>query len=239
MKKLSFLLLALLFSLSSKLSAKENTVNPSVLSISAKYISPKLYQIFKEGETITVKIDVNSFTPIHSMKLYLNGKKIGVDKKAPFEWTSQNTPGLRNLKPGGYVLKCRIRDSHRKNIFIQTKFKVVRGSKPCISNASFTYPNIRKLLFEGDYLYVKVDPKVRDDVNFIAFYFDNRLIRSDKSYPFEWGRIGKRNLDPKLGKLRFGPHKLRCVIRDKCGNSRTITRTIMVERRRSGGLPRK
>lgn len=208
-----------------------------VLNINAKFITPVYYQVYKEGETIKVKVDVTSFTPIQSMKLYLNGTVIGVDKTAPYEWDSNNTPGLRNLKPGGYELKCRVRDINRKDQIIRVKFKVVRAS--CIITSSYTYPKTRQLLFAGDYLYVRVDPKKNQDIAQMAFYFDGKLIRIDTTYPFEWGRKGSHRLDPKMGKLRYGRHQLKCIITDKCGESRTINRTIFAERKPRGGFPRK
>jgi hypothetical protein len=66
-------------------------------------------------------------------------------------------------------------------------------------------------------VYVKVDAKHHQDIEWMELYVNNSLVRKETSYPYEWCRHNTNN-DHKLRKLKKGSYHLRVKVKDKCGD---------------------
>lgn len=242
MKRLDFLPLVALCSLCFNLV----TFNPITAQSKYRCIWSTSFElptkgiIHKVGSRVLVKVSVNNHRLIKYMKLYVDGKFVRQETKYPYEWGQRKTDHLLTFrKAGRYTLKCRIYDICGE---VKELIQIILVGTPPIDNVTqttFQAPRARQVLYEGDYLYVRVKPQKKELIKAMTLYFDNRLIRKDTRYPFEWGKPANgKNLDSRMGKLKAGPHKLRCEIMDRYGKKSTIYRTIIVERKRPVGVPR-
>lgn len=74
---------------------------------------PKANGNYDQGKDIYVRVDPRKYHDISYMELFINGKFIRKETSYPYEWGKQNGGGdhyLRNMKPGTYKLKVKIRD---------------------------------------------------------------------------------------------------------------------------------
>ena len=64
------------------------------------------------GRDLYVKVGADNHHKVEYMELYINGHKVRREMNAPYEWGRPNGGGdhyLRNMKPGTYKLKCKIK----------------------------------------------------------------------------------------------------------------------------------
>ncbi len=81
----------------------------------------------------------------------------------------------------------------------------------------------------GKPLYVECVPKYRygyKDIQYVKLFVDGRHVRTEKQYPYQWG---KGNSDVYLRKLSKGKHKITCKIYDRCGDWHEISCWIWIE----------
>lgn len=68
---------------------------------------------FYAGEDVYVKVKAQKYQDIMFMELYCGNQYIRKESSTPYEWCQPNGSGdsyLRNLSPGNYKLKCKIKD---------------------------------------------------------------------------------------------------------------------------------
>ena len=66
----------------------------------------------QKGKDLYVKVGAEKHQDVQYMELYINGYKVRREMSAPYEWGRPNGGGdnyLRNMKPGTYQLKCKIK----------------------------------------------------------------------------------------------------------------------------------
>ena len=98
----------------------------------------------------------------------------------------------------------------------------------CYWECWFKYPEKHKTYYEGDDIYVKLDCKKYQDIEWIECYVNGKLVRKESKYPYEWAKKGYSG-DNYLRKMRKGTYKIECKIKDRCGYYHKIYRTIVVK----------
>lgn len=218
MKKLTLLIFALVSLFAVDLSADTACYWDSYFSY------PKDKGSYEVGKDVYVKVAPKKHQDISYMELYLNGKFIRKESSYPFEWCRPNSSGdnyLRNLKAGTYKLKVRIKDKCGKWHEKYCEFYVKghhNNPNPgyCEWDSWFKYPKDKQTFSEGKHVYVRVDPKKHQDIQYMELYVNSKLIRKESSYPYEWCRPNS-NEDSYLRNLKDGTYKLKVRILDKCG----------------------
>ncbi|MBK8502588.1 MAG: hypothetical protein IPL46_10440 [Saprospiraceae bacterium] len=116
MKTNLLLALILLVGLADKVSAKI-----SYLALEQSYFSctwnawfdyPNKHN-FTSGEDVYVRVKTQKYQDISFIELYCNNTYIRKESTQPYEWCNNNSSGdqyLRNLGPGNYTLKAKIKD---------------------------------------------------------------------------------------------------------------------------------
>ncbi|MCB0664627.1 MAG: hypothetical protein KDC80_02340 [Saprospiraceae bacterium] len=96
----------------------------------------------------------------------------------------------------------------------------------CVTTCNIVSPAKNKSFTKGSNVLVKVEPDKRTDIKFIDLYLNNKLVRSDRSYPFEWGRMLSDQL---LYNLNPGSYKLKAIAQDHCGGSMSFESVFSVQ----------
>ena len=68
---------------------------------------------YSRGSNIYCKVKPQKYQDIEYMKLYINGQYVRKESQYPYEWCKSNSSGdhnLRNMQPGHYTLKVKIKD---------------------------------------------------------------------------------------------------------------------------------
>lgn len=107
-------------------------------------------------------------------------------------------------------------------------------STACTWKSWFKYPKNNGSYEEGKSVYVRMDPQKYHDIEFVELYVNGKFIRKESSYPYEWCK-GSGNSDSYLRHLKKGTYKLKCRIKDKCGQYHEIFCTIHVKGHNNGG----
>ncbi|MDX1940976.1 MAG: hypothetical protein SFU99_10525, partial [Saprospiraceae bacterium] len=185
---------------------------------------PECNKHFEYGSDVYVYFDAQNHHNIDYCELYVNNKFVRKESQYPYEWCqgSGNSDGyLRDLEPGTYELKCRVYDKcgDYKDYFC--KFYVDDhhnggNNGHCENEAWFKYPQNNASYDEGKDVYVKVDPKKHQDVEYMELYVNNKFVRKESQYPYEWC-VGNGNSDSYLRDLPEGTYNLKCRVRTKCG----------------------
>ena len=185
---------------------------------------PKNKQTYEAGSSIYVELNAYNHQKIKYCELYLNDRFVRTEKSYPYQWCKRGSNGdgyLRNLKPGTYKLKCVVYDycGHKQVyycIFYVKGHGGGGGHNACVWECTYNFP-INCSFKAGQDVYVKVNPKRYQDVDYMILYCNGKMIRKENSYPYEWGRKGG-NGDYYLRKCKKGHYNLKCIIVDKCGN---------------------
>lgn len=112
---------------------------------------------------------------------------------------------------------------------------VAGGSTSCTWKAWFKYPKSNSTYEEGKNVYVRVDPQNYHHIQYMEMYINGKFIRKESSFPYEWCK-GSGNSDSYLRHLKPGTYKLKCKIKDKCGQYHEIYCTFYVKCN-DGGQP--
>jgi hypothetical protein len=186
---------------------------------------PKNNEQYGSGKDVYVKVDPKKYQDIEYMELYVNGKLVRKESSYPYEWCRPNSGGdnyLRNMKPGTYKLTVKIKDKcgqyHEKHCIIHVKGNGGGGNHPgvCEKDAWFKYPKNNGSYRYGSDVYVRVDPKKYQDIEYMELYVNGKLVRKESQYPYEWAK-GQGSSDSYLRNLKRGTYKLKVRIKDKCG----------------------
>ncbi len=175
-----------------------------------------------------VKVKPKKYQDIEYMKLYLNGHYIRKESNYPYEWcksTSTEDQKLRKMEPGNYKLKVEIRDrcgyTHEK----ECNFVVKHGSGGSNTNTSncdwdyyFDYPKQGQKYDYNSDVYVKVKTEKYQDIEYMKLYLDGQYIRKESNTPYEWCKSSGSD-DTKLRKMKPGKYKLKCEVKDRCGQT--------------------
>ncbi|MEM6316237.1 MAG: hypothetical protein AAF960_01125 [Bacteroidota bacterium] len=76
------------------------------------YMTAKHGQHCQKGKDLYVKVGAQKASDVEYMELYINGYRVRREMNAPYEWGRPNGGSdqyLRNMKPGTYQLKCKIK----------------------------------------------------------------------------------------------------------------------------------
>lgn len=209
---------------------------------------PKSNGTYPKGKDVYVRVEPKNYRDIAMMELYLNGKFIRKETSYPFEWARPNSNGdhyLRNLHPGTYKLKVRIKDKcgrwHEKYCIFYVKghdnghgngHGNGHDNGHCDIAAWFKYPKHNQSFHYGQQVYIRVDPKKYQDIAHMELYVDGKFVRKESQYPYEWGKTSS-GPDYKLKRLYPGSHKIKVKIKDKCGHWKEIYCSIYIKRNSS------
>lgn len=178
---------------------------------------------YPAGKDVYVRVDPKQKQHIDYMELYLNGKLVRKESSYPFEWCRPNTSGdnyLRNLKPGTYKLTVKIKDKcgkyNEKHCVIYVEGHNYPNPGHCEWESWFKYPKNNGNYPAGKDVYVRIDPKKYQDIEYMELYVNGNFVRKETSYPYEWAK-GSGNTDGYLRNLKRGTYKLKVRIKDKCG----------------------
>ncbi|NND05787.1 MAG: hypothetical protein HKN87_05360 [Saprospiraceae bacterium] len=278
------------------------------------FVYPKKNQSYSAGKNVYVKVQPKKYQHIAYMELYVNNKYIRKESSYPYEWGKGGDHKLKNMHPGTYKLKCKIKDKCGQVHYIYCTFYVKGGhnggggnqddctfSNPfhmswcspfkngykvcqykkngktyfrivkCGSHTPYWYTCSGKLICKTDNhheiknchkvrcwgdchdnghdnvcnwkswyeypkynainygkgLYVRVKPANYKHIAYMELYVDGKYIRKESKYPYEWGKNGS---DSYLKHLKPGYYKLKCVIKDKCGEKHTIYKSIVIKK---------
>ncbi len=193
---------------------------------------------YDKGRAIYVRVDPQRYQDIEYMELYINDVYIRKESKYPFEWakgTGNNDPLLRQLKPGTYKLRCKIKDRCGAYHEIHRTFYVSeRGSNECSYIAQFKYPQNGKYYKVGSDVYVNLDAKNYRNIKYAELYLNDQLVRRENTYPYEWAK-GQGTNDSALRNLKEGKYNLICRVHDQCGSFKDYYSTFYVKSSGGGG----
>ncbi len=68
---------------------------------------------YPKNTNLYVKVHPNKYQDIEWMELYVNNQFVRKESQYPYEWCKQGSSGdnyLKNMQPGTYILKCKIKD---------------------------------------------------------------------------------------------------------------------------------
>lgn len=194
---------------------------------------PEAHQEYKEGDNVYVRVETEKYQDIEYMELYLNGKLVRKENNHPYEWcvgTGNSDPYLRNLKPGKYKLEVKIKDrcGNYHEIYCDFEVKGHGGHCQCEWESWFSFPDCNKTYAAGRDLYVKVDTKKHQDIEYMELFVNGQFVRKENSYPYEWC-VSTGNTDSCLRKMRQGTYNLKVKIKDRCGNYHEEYCTVYVK----------
>ena len=288
----------------------------------AFFDAPRNGKTYEVGSDIYTHIIPDQKDQIASISLYINGKYIRKEISFPFEWATGNDSNdkyLRNLKPGVYTLKARIKNkcggvsweecifyikygpisnreeycvinnplkdfewlkeihkespdhfiamykkkgrplfrvytcSLKRNYWYDCKGNQLSSSqsgarfykyyhKPncsapdgemgggagtdpggqCDVKGWFKYPRNQSSYRYGKNVYVRFDVNNYKEIQQIDLYINQRFVRTERSYPFEWCK-DNGDSDPQMRNLKRGTYRLKARIKSKCGQWSEVT----------------
>ncbi len=234
MKQTCTLLTALLILSLNLLANENNTHSTTDLTLTCNSDSwfkyPDNGKTFEKGTNVYVKVNAEDHGDIEYMKLYLNGHQIRKEYNAPYEW---GKPGgsddeLKNMQPGEYKLKVKIKDECGDYRYEECKFYVEDDCNyECEYDAWFEKPICGNKYPKGSNIYVKVKAKKHQHIEWMKLYVNGHQVRKESSAPYEWGKSGSS--DNELKNMQPGEYKLRVKIKDKCGDYHIIKCKIYIE----------
>ncbi len=185
---------------------------------------PQNGKYYNAGSSVYVYVDAQNYKYIKHTELYVNGKLVRKENTYPYEWAKGQGSGdgyLRNLKPGTYKLQCRVYDTCGKYKDYYSTFYVkgggqVGGVETCKYKSWFKYPKNNGTYRYGSDVYVRVDTEKYQDIQEMHLYVNNKLVRKETQYPYEWAK-GSGNGDSYLRNLKRGTYNLKCRVKTKCG----------------------
>ena len=199
---------------------------------------------YHKGKDVYVKVQPEKYQDIQWMELYIDGQFIRKETSYPYEWckgSGNSDHHLRNMQPGTYKLKCRIKDKCGKYHEIYCTFHVTGtgggtggGDYYCAFDYWFQKPQANSTYPTGSNVYVKVNPAKYQDVEYMELYINNQYIRKETSYPYEWCK-GSGNSDHQLRNMQPGTYTLKCVMKTKCGKKYEKYHTFQVQGYGGGG----
>lgn len=200
---------------------------------------PKNNGNYEANKSVYVRVDPQRYQDIEFLELYVNGKFVRKESRYPYEWakgSGSSDKYLRNLKPGTYKLKCRIKDRCGKYHEIYCTFYVKghanpdpgHGNNNCQYKAWFKYPQNGKYFNVGSDVYVNLDAQNYKYIKYTELYVNGKLVRKETTYPYEWAK-GQGNHDGYLRNLKPGTYKLKCRVYDKCGKYKDYFCTFYVK----------
>ena len=233
MKNIILIALALSVAIINNLSAKvtSSALDYTSCTWNSFFEYPNKHSYYA-GEDIYVRVKAQKQYDINYMEIWVNNKYIRKETSAPYEWAKSGNNGdqyLRNLNPGHYKIKCKIVVKCGGCHYIYYEFDVKgNGNNSCLYDSWFKYPQHNKHYKSGCDMYVRVDCKKYQDIEYMEVYLNNQYIRKETQYPFEWCK-GNGNGDYKLRNMKKGCHHLKLKIKDKCGNFHEQNCTFYVD----------
>ena len=179
---------------------------------------------YAPGEDVYVKVHPSKYQDIEWMELYVGNQKIRRETSYPYEWCKGNGNSdsyLRNLQPGTYNLICKYRDKCGNNHEITKTINVSgngNGNAVCKYKSWYKYPKNNGTYRYGEDVYVRVDTEKYQDIKEMELYVNNKFVRKESNYPYEWCK-GQGNSDGYLRNLKRGTYNLKCIVKTKCGQS--------------------
>ncbi len=177
-------------------------------------------QEFKKGEGFYVNVAADNPSDIKFMELFVNGRSLGKEMNAPYEWGKQNTSSynfFRNLHEGTYKLLVIVHDrcgrTYKKYCTIVIK-KCITYEQHC--NFKFWFKNPIKTCRSGRDIFITVDTDNYKDIDFMELYVNGRFIRKETRAPYEWAKPGAGG-DYQLRNCRPGTYKILVRVKSKCG----------------------
>lgn len=246
MKKFALMILALPLFLTANLFANDDfeiTVGDSYNCYwECDYKYPSYNKHYNEGEDVYVRIDPKKYQDIEWMELYCNGHLVRKEMQYPYEWcngSGNSDHYLRNMKAGTYKLKCKIKTKCGE---YYEKFCTIYvdggdyGGGGGYGNCNYEcwFYNCKPYYNEGEDVYVKVEAKKHQDIEWMELYCNGKLVRKETTYPYEWCK-GSGNSDGYLRNMKPGNYKLFCKVKDKCGDYHEYYCEIVVKPHGGGG----
>ena len=177
------------------------------------------------GDDVYVALTVDNYKHIKHCELYINDRLVRKESKYPYEWAKKGYKGddyLRKMSPGNYKLKCKVYDNCGKykeyyhNFTVKGGGHADNGHGNCKYKSWFKYPKNNSSYKYGKDVYVRVDTEKYQDIAEMHLYVNNKFVRKESQYPYEWCK-GTGNNDRYLRKLNKGTYKLKCRVKTKCG----------------------
>ncbi len=178
---------------------------------------------YDQGCDMYVKVKPQKYQDIEYMKLYIDGHYIRKESNYPYEWCKSGSSGdtrLRNMSPGNYRLKVKIKDrcgyEHEEECNFEVKSGYGNGGGNCDWDSWFEYPNNGHKYDNGSDIYCKVRPQKYQDIEYMKLYINGQFIRKESSYPYEWCKSNSSS-DHQLRNMQAGHYRVKVKIKDRCG----------------------
>ena len=199
-------------------------INPGGCNWDSWFEYPKSGHKYDSGSDIYCKVKPNKYQDIEYMKLYVNGHFIRKESNYPYEWCKSNSSSdqqLRNMQPGHYTVKVKIKDrcgyEHEKQCSFEIKgHNNGGGNGNCDWNSWFEYPSNGHKYNRGSNIYCKVKPNKYQDIEYMKLYINGHFVRKESHYPYEWCKSNSSG-DNQLRNMQPGHYTVKVKIKDKCG----------------------
>lgn len=209
------------FSLSASAESSEASFETPSCNWNSWFQKPQCGNTYPTGTDLYVKVQPQNYYDIYYMELWVNNHYIRKENNYPYEWAKPGSNGdhyLRNLQPGTYKLKVKIKDKcGYKHYKYCTIYVTGGGGGYCQKDFWYKYPQCGKTYTTGSDLYVRVDPQKYQDVKYMELWVNGHYIRKENNYPYEWAKGSSG--DNYLRNLQAGTYKLKVKMKDKCGYS--------------------
>ncbi len=224
-----FFFLFLIFSTNVNAGKERSAVDFDACTWNFNFYKPNCGQTYPYGSDVYVKVNPQKYQDIDYMQLYVNNQYVRKESAYPYEWCKPNQHGdykLRNLMPGIYHLKVRVKDRcgnwHEKTCTFHISGSNGNNTGNCNWNFNWSKPNCGQSYPKGSDIYCKVNPNKYQDIEWMDLYLNNVKIRRENAYPYEWCKHNQSG-DSKLRNMQPGSYTLKVKVRDKCGNEHEKT----------------
>ena len=148
---------------------------------------------------------------------------------APYQWGNsiEQDPALFGLTIGEYSLTLRATDQDGATFSASVAIEVVDSQ---VLELEFTSPSLDSKFEVGEALTVTVNAsQLNGAITSVDLFYDDTLVRSERSLPYEWGFDGQPESSGVFSSLTAGEHTLKVVATAASGITRSISQSILVE----------
>ena len=194
------------------------------------------------GKPLYFKCEPKYRHDVYAVKLYVDGHYKRTESKYPFEWGKGNSDSyLRHLSPGKHKICWKIKDRCGEWHQICCWIYIDKGGYDpyppqhdyCKYDCYFKYPSKNKHYRYGEPVYVNLAARGYQHIEYAELWLNGKHMGKESRYPYEWG--GKHSRNPYWKKLSPGHYKLKCKIKDKCGEYETYHWEFWVDEYHAGG----
>ncbi|MEE9373318.1 MAG: Ig-like domain-containing protein [Saprospiraceae bacterium] len=174
------------------------------------------------GNMVALSIKTDFPQEVSRVEYFANGGLIGWADQSPFSYNHQTNNASKNN--------------------YEAKISYAQSSEPCILSGQVSTPPNNTCNWEfrfdkctdgykhplGRDYYVRVRADKHQDIEWMELYINGQKISREANAPYDWGLPNSTD-DAALRNMSPGSYNIKCVVKDKCGNTHEKYCNITVE----------